>query len=611
MATTSEQSSSFSKRIGLIGVSLAAGLILGVFAVFAIQHLMPKDKQSSQDAARGGSQQTSTNSTDDSGTAVAKQIAVVLQNLNVSGENITLYSNLYRASEEELGEWWIQSHSIERKLRREIAQDAILRRLTAINPQTALTYVEELSTFQSVEPIRSVFSEWSILQLDEAIEAATTLSDSQRSIALEAILDTRDDLPDSRRRTIAIQLDGEEAFLKRLSDAAAFKSMADPIESWEILLNDEVTDYLQLDSLIMVAEAWYEQIGLDVLLKISQSEFDDLDAQRRLLSTMARVDLAGALDYTSGLAVHNLGQFLSKIVVSEWARIDARAALEAISTFESVSLVSVLEQEIAQVWAQTNPRELIENIEMISEEIRFPALETAFGRFARQDPLDAIEKLSMVEEFVGNTSSIIVPIVSAWAFKEPEAAAEWVVNQYSPDDPQRRRLMQSVLMLIAPKDPDRAFELATAHPSQTGGGYPLDLVVIRTVAFNGDIDAAKKLLTRVKETEDHHNAHAEVGEAMIVQGQYSEAVELGRELSERKQLDYFNRIASTWARNKPTVLYKYLEDLPTSNAKSRAAFHLIWANTREPVLSDEQVATAKTLLGSHEKASVEAMEKNK
>ena len=592
-------------------MSFAAGLTLGIFAVFAIQHLMSKDDQSSQEVARGGNQETSTKSTDESGTAVAEQFAEVFEQLNVLGQNKALYSILSSASEEELEEWWIHSHSIERSSRREIAQDAILRHLTAINPQTALTYVEEISTFQSEEPIQSVFSEWSILQLDEAIEAATTLSGSRRSVALEAILETRDDLPDSRRRTIAIQLDGEETFLKRMSDAAAFKSMADPNESWEILLNDEVSDYLQLDSLIMVAETWREQIGLDVFSKISESEFDDSDTKRRLLSTIARVDLAGALEYTRGLSDDQFKQFLGPIVVSEWARTDARAALDAISTFESVSLVSVLEREIAQVWAQTNPHELIENIEMLSEEVRLPSLETAFGRFARQDPLDAIEKLRMVEEFVGNTSSIIFHIVKPWTLKQPEAAAEWVVNRYSPDHPQRRRLMHLVLTGMALRDPDRAFELATAHPSQPGGGPPLDLVVIHTVAFNGDIDAAKKLLTRVKETEAHHNARALVGEAMIVQGQYSEAVELGRELSEREQQDYFYKVSSMWASDKPTVLYEYLEDLPTSNVKEIAAFHLIRRNIHEPVLSNEQVAKAKTLMSPQARAQVEAIEKNR
>ena len=102
-------------------------------------------------------------------------------------------------------------------------------------------------------------------------------------------------------------------------------------------------------------------------------------------------------------------------------------------------------------------------------------MESAFGRFARKDPLEAIEKLSMVEEFVGNTTSIIVHILTSWAFKQPEAAAEWVVSQYSADDPQRHRLMQTVLTLMAPKDPNRAFELATASPGSTRQGISLRL----------------------------------------------------------------------------------------------------------------------------------------
>jgi len=607
MATTRGLSTNVSKRIVLIGVTFAAGLALGVLVVFAIQHLMPQDEQTSQDVTRGGNQQTSSDTIDSSGTGVPKQFAAVFQHRNVFEQNRALHSILSSASEDELGDWWIRSQEIVRNSHREIAQDVILRHLTAINPQTALTFVVEESTFRSEEPLRSVFSEWSLLQLDEAIEAASNLSGSLHSVALEAILETRDDLPDSRRRTIAIQLEGEEIFLKLLSDAAAFESMAEPNESWEILLNDEVTDYLQLDSLTKVAEAWREQIGFEVFSKIYHSEIDDLGAKRRLLSTIAQVDLTGALDYTRGLPDQHFKQFVATSIVSDWARKDALAALAAVSTFESVSIVSVLEQEITQVWAKTKPHELIENIELISEEVRLPTLETAFGRFARLDPLEAIEKLSVVEEFVGNTSSIIRRIVNSWAVQQPEAAADWVMNQYSPDDPHRQRLMHVVLTFFALKDPDRAFELATAHPFSPGVGFPLELVVINTVAFNGDIDVAKKLLTRVKETEPHI-VYSTVGEAMVVQGLYNEAVELGRDLSEENQWSYYSSVMSTWASEKPTVLYESLEDLPTNSIKSTAAYHLIWRNTYEPVLSDEQIANAKTLLSPREKAQIEARE---
>ena len=120
--------------------------------------------------------QTSSDSIHSSGTVVAEQFAEVFQHRNVFEQNKALHSVLSSASEEELGDWWIQAQRIERNSHRKIAQDAILRHLTAISPQTALTYIKEMSTFQSEELLRSVFSEWSILQLDEAIEAASSLS---------------------------------------------------------------------------------------------------------------------------------------------------------------------------------------------------------------------------------------------------------------------------------------------------------------------------------------------------------------------------------------------------------------------------------------------------
>lgn len=604
MASTSGQSSSIFKRNVLIGISFAAGLTLGVITVFAILQQRSQNEHSTHDVAQGGSQQTSTKSTDNSRTAVAGQFAEVFQHRNVFEQNKELYSILSSASEEELEDWWIQSQRIERNSHREIAQDAILRHLTAINSQTALTYIEEISTFQSVELLRSVFSEWSILQLDEAIEAATTLSGSRRSVALEAILETRDDLPDSKRRTIAIQLEGEESFLELLSDATAFESIAQPNESWEILLNDEVNDYLQLDSLIMVAEAWREQIGFEVFSKIYHSEVDDLGAKRRLVSTIAQLDFFGALNYTRGLDEDSEKQFLAGTIARAWARTDAQTALAAVSRDESLALH--LELEIAKIWAQTKPYDVIDSIETLSEEARIQTLERTFSEIADQDPLEAIEKLNIVEEFVANTSSIIQRIVNSWARQQPDAATDWVLSNYPSDDPHRHMLLVTVLHFLASQDPDRAFELATANPS-TSMGINLESMVIRRIAHEVDIDEAKKFLASVKSLKPQ-DAYALVGQEMVAQGLYSDALEFSKDLPETNQLHYYYNILNSWIQDKPKALYDSLEDLPTSSVKSRAAFLLIRQNIYEPSLTDEQISHARMLLNSRDQSSLERIE---
>ncbi|MYD46417.1 MAG: hypothetical protein F4W92_08705 [Gammaproteobacteria bacterium] len=604
MATTSGQSSSIFTRNVLIGVSFAVGLTLGVLGVFLIQHLKPQNEQSSQDVARSESQQTSTKSTESSESTVTERLVEVFHHRNVIEQNKALYSILSSASEEELGDWWIQSQKIERDSHREIAQDGILRHLTAINPQIALTYIEEISVFQSEEPIRSVFSEWSLQKLDEAIKAANTLSSSQRRVALEAILETRDDLPDSRLRTIAIQLEGEETFLKLVSDASVFMSTAEPKESWEILLNDDVTDYLQLDSLTKVAEAWHEQIGLEVLSKIYHSEIDDLGAKYRLVSTIAQLDFHGALDYTRGLDVENERSFLASTIARAWARTDAQTALAAVSTFESLS--SNLELQIARIWAQTKPYEVIESIETLSEEVRIETLEKAFSEIADQDPLEAIEKLNVVEKFVANASSIVQRIVNSWARQQPDTAMDWVLSNYSPDDQHRHLLLATVLHFLAPKDPDRSFEIASANPS-TSMGIKLESLVIRRIAHEGDFDVAKKFLTRVKVLQTHE-AYAVVGQEMVAQGQYSVALELGEELPETNQLHYYYEILNHWAQYEPRVLYDSLDDLSTNHLKSWAALQLIMKNRYEPSLTEEQISHARTLLISSHQSSLEKYE---
>ena len=89
------------------------------------------------------------------------------------------------------------------------------------------------------------------------------------------------------------------------------------------------------------------------------------------------------------------------------ARTDARAALTAISNFEPTSLASELEKEIAYTWASAKPDELIQNIATIPEDSRLLPLEVAFSRIAGQNPAEAIAKLSSIENYVGNTSTIV------------------------------------------------------------------------------------------------------------------------------------------------------------------------------------------------------------
>ncbi|MXW07837.1 MAG: hypothetical protein F4X56_08805 [Gammaproteobacteria bacterium] len=583
------------------------GLIMGVLATIAIQNLGTQNKNTVQDVVPSEKQQASTSGTENDSKSRAfkkARLSQIFKYDSILDQRVVLYSTVAAAQEQDLKEWWIQSKEIERKSHRETIQNAIVRKLATINPYETLGYIDDVSNFQSDALLHSIFSEWSVSQLDEAIEASNALSYPRRKVALESILETRDDLSDSRRRAIAIQLEGEETFLKLVSDREAAQSIKVPEESWEILLNDDVDDYLQTESLAIVARAWRDQAGFKVLSNIYQMQ--DHRIRFDLVNAVARLDLAGALNYTRGLVEENEQQYLSTIIVREWASEDAKTVLDVLSTFEPSSLASILENEAANTWARISPLELIENVDSISEEFRLYTLETAFSELAKGDPIDAIARLSSVENLVANTSTILDGIVFRWSFREPLAAAEWVVNNYGLRDPRRRMLLERVLPRWARINPIQAFELAIAQPT-ANEGLGLEHLVIGEITQDGDIEIALKLLPQVTE-HTRQVAYTDVGLAMVRASRTEEAVELGTDLDGEQQQWYYRRVFNSWAQTNPKSLYETLGNLATNELKSGAAMQLILSNRITPLLSDDQIDEARTMLSDEAKTTIQRIE---
>lgn len=609
MARSSRHPSSSFKRSHLIGVSFTAGLALGLLAMIAFQFLKPQEKHATPEVVQGGNQETSTKSTAD--TSAARAIGVrsfqeIFNSQTVFNQNVLLYATVQSLSENELRDWWIQSQEIERKSQRETVQDAVIRKLATINPKEALRRIDDVSVFQTEALLMSVFSEWSVWQLDDAIDEATTLLGRRRNVALQAILETRDDLSASALRKIAQRLDGEETLLKLVSDAMVSQNIEAPQESWDILLTDDVDDYLQMDSLAIVAEAWREQIGIEVLSEIYHAEIEDYQIKLNLMRAIAQVDVAGALDYTQGLVDESEKLALSRLIAIEWASKDAQAALFAIKTVEPPSLASQLEISVASAWARNKPSEVIENIEVLSDEYRLDTLESAFAQIASQEPLVAIAKVGSVKNFVGNTSSIVESIVDEWSLQDPEATTDWVIQNYTLDDPERRTLLEEVLPRLAHRDPDLAFELAIEQPTPDAA-LGLELGVIRELAREGEVDTAKKMLSRVKANSKLF-AYREVGAAMVRQSQPGEALDLRKDFEASEQELYYHYVLYTWAGSNPKNLFKSLDDLPTSSIQSRAALALIVTNKNEPILTDDQIERARDLLNSEDEALLQRLE---
>lgn len=596
-----------SKRKHVIGVTFVGGLILGVLGILTFQHFVPQNEHATQGIAQGEVELAETESAHNLSSTKTVGIEKFEQIFNDRGpaeQYKALYNTFSQNSDTELKQSWIQSQKIERARHREIAQHVILLCLTAINPQEALQALDDASVLQRDALSRTIFAEWAAFHLDDAINAATKLTGAQRSVALEAILKSRDDLTEDKRRAIAVRLDREETYHKLLSDSNALQSTMDPSESWDILLNDNVDDSRQMESLSIVAESWREQIGFEILSKIYRSEFKNNRIKNRLAATIVQGDPALAFEYAQGVAEENEQSYLSKIIVEEWSHTDPLAALAATSTFEPSSRVANLEEEIAEVWARTKPHELIRNIELFAEESRVAPLKLAFSYIAREDPLRAIESLSTVENSVGSTSAILQRIVNEWSLQQPEAATDWVLNNFDQEDPSLlQSLLNEALPSLARQDPIQAFEIALKLPVPDFGDG-LELRVIHQLTQDGNIELAISLLPRVRKKNTQKYAYNHVASAMVKKGRTFEALELGRDLEPTLQQSYYDRVVQEWANTDPTSLYASLEELPTSDAQTGAVSALFFSNDVAPVLTDDQLEQAKSLLDPDDAAQI-------
>lgn len=580
---------------------------MGVLGVLAFQHFVPQKEHATQSIARGDVEPTETESVHNltsPKTVGIEKFEQIFNNPSPAEQYKALYNTFSQNTEKELKQWWIQAQKIERASHREIAQQVILTNLTGINPHEALRALDDASVLQRDVFSRRIFAEWAELHLDDAIKAAAKLTGAQRSVALEAILKTRDDLTEDKRRAIAVQLEREETYHKLFSDSNALQSTMDPSASWDILLNDNVDDSRQMGSLAIVAESWREQIGFEILSKIYRSEIKNNQIKNRLTATIAQGDPSRAFEYAQGVAEENEQSYLSKIIVEEWAHTDPLAALAAASTFERSPLVADLEEEIAEVWARTKPYELIRNIELVAEESRVSPLKLAFSRIARVDPLRAIESLSTLENSVGSTTPILQRIVNEWSMQEPEAATDWVLNNFDQEDPPLlQSLLYEVLPSLARQDPIMAFEIALKQPVPNFS-EGLELRVIDQLTQDGNIELAIRLLPRVREKYTQKYAYNQVASAMVKKGRTFEALELGRDLEAQLQQSYYGEVVRAWAGTDPISLYASLEDLPTGAAQKDAVSALFFNNDVYPIFTDDQLDQAKSLLDPDDAAQI-------
>lgn len=519
------------------------------------------------------------------------------------GLSVALHNTLASAGEKELLSLLEQSAAIDHASRRQLVQGTIFRRYASLDPKGAVKQVSNMPRLQHGDLLATVFGEWALAHLDDAVANAKRLDGFGKLAALRGILESRDDLADAVRIEIGRQLGNERVAQNIVTQSNISVAIKDPESAWDTLIGDDLLDTAQTGTLIQVAEAWIEKDGMSVLGKINDTLSDwtsKTSVLAAVIHNLVQTDAQAVFDFVRTLEndTHNT---VIMNVVNAWARLDPEAALAAVQSVESKSLRSSLQNSIASSWGRTNPREALANLELLPESARKAAMSSAIIALAQTTPEEAANLMANMD---GGEYQLMTAfqVMSAWANKDPMAALEWILNNPDIED-QRTALLPSILYQVASRNPQLAFEIALQQPvgeNQIG----LEAQVIANIAYS-DMEKALALLSQVREGPTLVYALNSVGSALVRSGDVDEAWMLAQRLPKSQRQTYFQNVVSAWALQDATELYESIDGLPSDEIKSFAAARLISFNKWSKNLDDDQVNRAKTYLNERDANSIE------
>ena len=514
-----------------------------------------------------------------------------------------LHDLLRDAQTQTLSELMTQANEISGLRRRSEAQETIVRRMVQLDPKLALSAVQDVANSRRDPLLITLFQEWSLEDLDRAVNHAQSLDESSKRLALRGILLARDDLNHDSRREIARKLSNEMIVFDVEAQSRVHEAITNPEKIWNELVSDQQPDISQISELVQVANAWVDLRGFPALAEIGES-LQSWETASTVLSAVlfriARTDPRTAFEQALNLEFDR-PNYILLLVMREWTDLDWFAALEAVDSIESQVVRDDLYNSIIRDRAATDPRGLLENLSHLPENYQVFGQELAITHLAKQEPEAAVGLLESIQSEESRNVAVI-HIASNWADIDPHAALDWMLTSPWVQN-EKHAVYRMVLEGLAVVDPELALKTALDQPlDSVSVGH--ESVVVESVA-SYDVERARNMLRSVREGPHKASAFSAVGSAMIRQGSVDEALNLASSLAENARISYFHNVLSEWSQDDPIELLESLDALDSQEVRSIGAFYLVTSNPQQRALTDDQIERAKKFLNAEHKQMIE------
>ncbi len=495
--------------------------------------------------------------------------------------------NLIETLNRTINENWIQSSRV-----RSALQTALLERQVLVAPSSALEFALAQKNPIRSKMVKTVFSEWASTDLETSLVEIANLAEPLRFVALKEVIEAREELPLSKIRDIGLELNLESFVVSHYIESLTTEYIDDPKSRWyELIAFPEAETDLGYELASRIAQRWYQIEGIDVLQEILNSEAGEYfqrDSINLILESITREDPTRAFQYAQDIPQEGAFQMFPPTfrVVFVWAEMDPHAALEAVKVVEPSGMRERLQNTAVNSWASTNPRELLANLETVPKSTQMSAVSQSFSSLAQSSPHEASDLVLRLED-PEMRSRAAESLVYRWAQDNVNATLDWVL-EYPKTEPNRGRLLESVLSMMVDSDPKRAIQIAAQQPIPEGWNIGLEAQLLSALAFR-DVDTAIELLPEARDGETTTAVTRSIGVSLVANGEPDRALSLVQQLPDDARDSFYRSISYEWAKFDPAAVLAALKDFPTAEIRSNVASELSRMHVQN--FSDSQLET--------------------
>ena len=471
-----------------------------------------------------------------------------------SALTVQLSPSFEKMGQQALEELFEHISSKSRNRQQQTLEQLVIHRLAEVEPKAAFATISGLDYFKQEQLIPTLMPRWSRESLEDALSAAATLKGDLRILALTSALSELSDAAHQQALEFAIDLGIESKVKQALSEVKIRRAMHNPSEAFEITLTDEVPDEDQLDLFGEATEIWLSAEGTNAfpqLLEILQSNDGSGGSYwpyfHDLVNQLVELDPPLVWELVEN-EYQGLRDSLRVSILGRWVQRDIDAAQAAIQKLDQDEYVEGLYRSMISSGLANDPLRLVQQVDKFPQGHRGYLLTEAIFDLALDGEIDAaFDVLKQMEGLEVNTNRAVELLVMGWTNHDIKAAIDWVLLNVEKGSDLQGSILRSSIRDLTEFDPDYALALAIEYndPRYVDSWISLPTMVIGTVAGQGDFETARRLLGEIGEPRTSLG-HYEIGAKLLRTGRIDEAVELGKDLSDTMQVQYYDRLVYQW-----------------------------------------------------------------